>query len=458
MKISYPISFSRNLFVIPVGKEFSLPDDEVLLLYSPFARRCTLIGRDVAEQLEAMLRGAEPSPEIRSLYDAMYRDAESQLAKSRIFHPDDYIRMSILPTFKCNFACSYCYSRHGRKNQTITIDLLRRGIDYFLRPGRSSSKFVLFISGGGEPLMAWEQLKYAVEYSRAKAAENQYDLEIMEICNGSCITEEIIDFLKSSRVNICISFEILEQLQNVHRGHYSQVKRNILLMMERGLIPSFNATITPRSVNLMSDMILEAAKTFPAVRNIMFEPMTAHDGFSSLSEMTIFYSDFLREFPRAEATAEQVGISLNTSILDDFNRTAERHCQGKLCLTPNGDFTICNCASSPEEKRFRKCCYGKIGESSGVEFDQSKFSGLMKVNLYSNPRCGECFAKWHCAGGCMSKTDAYSSEEMDVYCNYYRSHIKLLLLGDLDRQIRKSAGCGLEEFIRRHFCGEAAKK
>lgn len=458
MKTSYSKLFSENLFIIPVGREFSLPDDELLLLYSPFAHQCTLVKRNVAEQLEGMLQGADCAPEIRALYDAMHRDAEPLLAKSRIFHPDDYIRMSILPTFKCNFSCSYCYSRHGRKNQTISIDLLKRGIDYFLRPGRSSSKFVLFISGGGEPLMAWEQLKYAVEYSRTKAKENKYELEIMEICNGSCITEEIIDFLRNNHVNVCISFEILEQLQNHHRGHYSQVKKNILLMIERGLIPSFNSTITPQSVNFMSGMILEAAKTFSAVRNIMFEPMTAHDGFSSLNEMQRFYSDFLREFPLAKETAEQRGISLNTSILDDFHRTAERHCQGKLCLTPNGDFTICNCASSPEEKRFNRCCYGMISEPTGIKFNLPHFSELINVNLYSNSRCGKCFAKWHCAGGCMSKTDAYSSEEMDVYCNYYRSHIRLLLLGDLDKQMRKSIGYSLAEFIKRQFDDEAAKK
>lgn len=457
MKTSYPKLSSQNLFVIPVGKEFSLPENEVMLLYSPFARQCTLIKQDTAEQLEGMLRGANSSAEIQSLYNAMHRDAEPFLEKSRISHPDDYIRMSILPTFKCNFACSYCYSRHGRKNQTISIEQLRRGIDYFLRPGRHSSKFVLFISGGGEPLLAWEQLKYAVEYSRSKARMNKYDLEIMEICNGSCITEEVIDFLKKNEVNICISFEILEQLQNNHRGHYSQVKQNILLMIERGLIPSFNATITPQSVNFMRDMVLESAKTFPAVRSIMFEPMTAHDGFSSVNEMAIFYSDFLREFPLAKAAAEQEGIMLNTSILDDFHRTAERHCQGKLCLTPNGDFTICNCASSPEEKRFSKCCYGKVSEKDGAEFDLAKFSELTHINLYLNSLCGECFAKWHCAGGCMSKTDAYSPEEMNVYCNYYRSHIKQLLLGDLDMQLKKAMGYGLAEFIDREICGKAEK-
>ena len=442
----------KNIFPIPVGERWGYSTDNLYLLYSPFTRQTTLVDKGMAHRLECVASGHTiPDDEATSVFNTLYADAASQLSKSRIRHPDDYVRMSIIPTHSCNFTCSYCYSRKGRRNESISVEHLRLAINYFLRERQFNKKFFLFISGGGEPLMAWDQLKFAIEYSRAKALEHGYSLEIMEICNGSLLTEEVIDFLKKHHVNLCISFEILEELQNIHRGHYSLVREKIGLLLQKKLYPSFNATITPESVHHLSEMIEEVSRQYPGVRNVMFEPFTAVDGFVSLEKMQDFYDSFLTEFTKAKQLADALDIQLNTSILDDFNRVAERHCQGKLCLTPAGCFTICHSATSPLEKQFAKCVYGEVSTTKGLVFDQRKFEGLMNVNVYSRKECETCFAKWHCGGGCMNKLASYRPEEMAIYCSYYRKHILSLLLHDLELQITQLTGSSLAQFLQTNF-------
>ena len=70
--------------------------------------------------------------------------------------PRDIDNMVILPNYKCNFNCSYCYAAKGRSNEEMDVETLDSAMDWFLDKNRIPEKdLYIFIVGGGEPLKSW---------------------------------------------------------------------------------------------------------------------------------------------------------------------------------------------------------------------------------------------------------------------------------------------------------------
>lgn len=456
--MAYKNLIKNNIFPIPVGDKLGYQAETIYLLYAPLAEEYTLVDHECVENLKKVAdnNGGDAPSDIIELYNRLNVVSNEKLKKSIITHPDNYTKMSIMPTARCNFACNYCYSAHGRSAATIPNEVIKNALDYFLRPRSRHCKYTLFISGGGEPMLVFDKLQNIVTYAQTLTNTNGDQLDIMVISNGSLIREEHAKFFKQHQVCVCVSFEITESLQNMHRGHYDVVRNNIFKLLTAGVIPSINATITPQSVSQMSEMIEEVAAEFPGIKEVMFEPVTPVAGFSSNQEMELFYDKFIEGFRDAKAKAGQLNINLNTSILDNLNRLALRHCQGKLCLTPQGTFSICHTVTSPLEKKYDSYCYGEV-KKNGVFFDIDKFLQLQKINVNAFPRCKDCFAKWHCGGGCMSKVAAYNEAQMNIYCRYYRKHLLFLLLEKLNENMIAATGESLSSFIQKQMRNKVKK-
>lgn len=416
------------------------------ILYSPFTHSCSLIAAEEKSKLEAALENGTLTAQHYPEYAALLNIDSIKAKLTRVLSPDQYTTMSLLPTYCCNFKCSYCYSAKGRDKTKISKDNIDTALTYFLRASENKATRKLFISGGGEPLTAWQEVQYSVLKAEALAAMNGLPLEVIIISNGSLLSTDIIEFFIHHNLHLCISFEITQQAQQLSRGHWEQVNAKIRQCIDAGLIPSINTTITPQNVQFLPDMITELLTFFPEIKFVTFEPVTPNNGFESVEAMRTFYQTFMSEFSMARRRCEGTGLDINSTIIDNMKRVAVRHCQGKLCVTPSGSYTICHCASSPKESRYAKCIYGQITDGK-VEFDLQRFHELQDINMLHRNECQHCFAKWNCGGGCMSKFDAYPPEQQEEYCRYYREHLKQLLLEEIDAACIKLRGKSLQELI-----------
>lgn len=434
-----------KIFIIPID---NLLDNKssYSLLYSPFVHGCTIISSEEKERIEQAKEEGSLTAENFPEYAPLLSFNPEKVEKTHIHTPEQYTAMSILPTYKCNFKCSYCYSAGGRDKKTISTESADTALEYFLRESSNKALRTLFISGGGEPLTAYPELVHIVKKARFLANTNKLKLEIIIITNGSLLKGEVIEFCKQHHLRVCVSFEIAEKAQALSRGNWHLVNENIKNCIRAGLIPSINATITPQNVCFLPDMVNHLLTCLPEIKFVTFEPVTPNEGFTCTAEMRSFYDAFMREFGEARKRAGDSGININTTIMDNMKRVAYRHCQGKLCLTPAATYTICHCASSPKETRYHKCVYGKI-ENNEVSFDLDKFKSLQNLNALNREKCLSCYARWNCGGGCMSKMDAYPEEQQDEYCNYYREHLKRLLLDEVNENCLKLYKTPLRDLI-----------
>lgn len=452
--MQYANLIKNDIFPIPVGNEFGKNSDEFNLVYSPLTDKAVLVTREYLRLMEEYLSHAENRntlPEdvveaMSSLTDFENRKKPAPLADD----PDTYTRMAILPNNVCNFKCSYCYSAHGRSGKVITKELLKGSLDHFIDNKRISAdnKLAISILGGGEPMLSWELVRFIIEYSNERSSRMGFrGIDINLVTNGSIFTQEMIDVFKKYKVPISISFEILEEIQNLQRGHYEKVSNNIRWIISEGIRPQLRACITHENISLMKRMIDEVLNKFPGTREVMMEYVTDPDRMTDPLEVRAFYQQYLDNFFEAHDYAAEHGLLLDCSAYRNFNLLIQRFCPGDNTLTAYGEISVCSRIGAPADAGYSESIYGKVNEDGMVDIDRKKFNHLIGLNVHHYPQCASCWAKWHCAGGCMVHKYLYSQAIRDEICLYMRNFCKRMLLRNLDKEYRENCGMSLKEAV-----------
>ncbi len=394
------------------------------ILYSPIARCMAVVerGQDIC---------SHPTLQALTEYVPMAQ-------QKRVRKPEDYTLLTILPNNTCNFACSYCYSAAGRNRSVLDVEKMTAAIDYFIdtKPEGFSKALSISFMGGGEPMLSWENVKQGILHAKQRAVEKGLRLNISVITNGSIANEECILFFLQNRVNVSVSFEILEDVQNAQRKNFDLVRGNIRRLCEANVPVQINATITPLNVDRMQEMLATAMLDFPKVDSLMFEPATGEDIYGTTERLRQFYAAYLDGFGRCLAMADEHGISLTSFALLRTVFPIERACPGELCVTADGYISGCYCVGSPREPLFEQTQYGQV-KGGHVLLDIGKFEALIGENVYTKAECKECEARWNCGGGCYHQYHSYSPPLREEVCLFTRAFVEMVVKHRVERHLRR---------------------
>ena len=114
----------------------------------------------------------------------------------------------------------------------------------------------------------------------------------------------------------------------------------------------------------------------------------------------------MKEFLRANKIADEHTIKLAYSglRLGGLTSTFCGACGSNFSLTPHGDVTSCFEVTEKEDPRSAIFFYGTWkNEEKEFEFRQENLDFLKSFNVQNISYCGDCIAKWHCAGDCLAK-------------------------------------------------------
>lgn len=440
---------TTEIYDIPIGDYVGLPETAIYIVYSPLSDELILASEEDVLSIKRYLEEDAPvNDELKELIDEfLYKDIPTVAPVPDVTL---FTKLSLLPNYTCNFACSYCYSSLGRSSQEIEWDKVKSTLDYFIDEHRIPlSPLSLFISGGGEPLVSWKTItRRTIEYAHSRAEQKGFPLHTSIITNGSLLTEEIASVLQKNHCSVCVSFEVLEDLQNIQRHYYDKVHKNIEMLGKIGLTTLLNSTITPLSVVRMVEMVRVVAERYPFVSQYTMEPVTGTEYFSSPQAIHDFYDSFYDNYLAAKKIAKETNINLRFTFDDALRDNVMRHCPGKFCLTPQGTISICHLVSSPKEERYAKCIYGLVGNNGRVQLNESQFKQLYNNNLFSSRKCDKCFARWSCGGECMTRNDTYPPEYMKEVCSFNRRFIRHLLIERIEQSVLEETGQTLKEYVR----------
>ncbi len=166
----------------------------------------------------------------------------------------------IVPTLRCNLSCIYCHASSvdaGRQGFDMSKTTAKQVVDFIFE---SPSKSITIEFQGGEPLMAYELVKFITLYARKKAKIFDKDLNLSLVSNLTLMDPQKLNFFIKNRVSICTSLDGPEHLHNKNRpynsgaGSYSEVVKWIKYIKEeykkRNIRENVNALLTTTSFSL----------------------------------------------------------------------------------------------------------------------------------------------------------------------------------------------------------------
>lgn len=164
-----------------------------------------------------------------------------------------FSNIGFILTDDCNFNCSYCLQR--REYKYMRRSTIEKAVAFFY-PFLEENSIVVF--GGGEPLLAFDNIKYAVSlFSNLKQSDKK-NLTYTLTTNGSLLTAETLAFFNSHEFNLMISFDGTSQEITREPGSLEYIQQ-LLYQFQNGAYPRIklttNSVFTPQTIGRLTESL-----------------------------------------------------------------------------------------------------------------------------------------------------------------------------------------------------------
>ena len=168
------------------------------------------------------------------------------------------------PSRKCNLNCKYCFKESEYLgNEQLTFEAAKEAIDFLVdKYAPCASKYVIDLSGSGEPLLQLDLVKQIVEYCKKKRNEICKNIEVMFCTNLTLLTPEIAEYLDNEPAIILGTSIDGDQITNDNnrvyvngKGTYDDIVKGLKMFKNKKL--GLAVTITPlnQDVDLIYDYL-----------------------------------------------------------------------------------------------------------------------------------------------------------------------------------------------------------
>ncbi len=313
----------------------------------------------------------------------------------------------------CNLRCRYCFAQtgdFGMKRSLMDSETARKAIDFVIEKSANRRNIEIDFFGG-EPLMAWQTVKDAVEYAKEQGALHNKNFRFTITTNGLLLNDEIIDYINQEMSNVVLSIDGRQEINDRMRpainggGSYDILLPKMQkLVQQRSRDKDYyvRGTYTAYNLDFCHD-VLDIYKN--GFDQISIEPVSAPEGCGyelSEKDLPCLQNEYWKLADKM-LELEQKGEYLN---FFHFNVDLEqgpcvikrlRGC-GAGCeyvaITPEGDIYPCH--------QFVGIKEFKMGNILDGDFNREKTASFSKISIYSREECRDCWARFYCSGGCSA--------------------------------------------------------
>ena len=219
----------------------------------------------------------KPIPDLIDIISNKYRSKKSFINEFTSLH-------IFVVSLRCDHTCHYCQVSRVSEDQN-KYDMSKSDIDIAISHMlRSKSDHVTMEFQGGEPLLAFDKIKYGV--GKAKELNKKYNKEItFVICtNLVSVTKEILNFCKEHNILISTSYDGPQYIHDKNRlytkgSSHKKVLKGIDL--SRKILGHDRVSALMTTTNLTLDYPLEIIDDYykNGFRNIFLRPISPY-GFA----------------------------------------------------------------------------------------------------------------------------------------------------------------------------------
>lgn len=314
----------------------------------------------------------------------------------------------------CNLACKYCFAEegeyHGRRAM-MSFEVGKKALDFLV--ANSGSRVNLEVDFfGGEPLMNWDVVKQLVEYGRSLEEPNHKKFRFTLTTNGVLLNDEIMEYLNKEMSNVVLSLDGRKEVNDRMRpfrtgkGSYDLIVPKFQKLAESRNQSNYyvRGTFTRDNLDFSEDVKHFADLGF---KQMSIEPVVGpeEDPYSireeDLPKIMEEYDKLALEYIKREK--EGRGFNFFHFMIDlTGGPCVTKRLVGcgsgteYLAVTPEGDLYPCHQFVGMEQFKMGDVDTGVVKDDIRCNFEN--------CNVYSKPKCKECWAKFYCSGGCVANS------------------------------------------------------
>lgn len=308
------------------------------------------------------------------------------------FDEVNYEQLYLAVSESCNFRCKYCRQQKSHVLANMSLDEIKYAIDTFLSVSKSPKSVVFF---GGEPLLNFEGIRYAIEYIRTLNPNISFSMVI----NGSLCKPEIASYFAQNNVEVIVSLDGPKEIHNASRlnlngkSTYQEALKGYLNLKEAGCVTGITTVIGPHNENQFDELINWAIELAPNSLGFCLPHGDKSNYAMGLTSFEKVHKEMLRAFNifhKKGIYLVQIEQKLKAFILGCSIPFECKACGKRLVACKGAKFGICEGAITKSEYFF-----------SDVHKLKSCVKEYKKTSPYYIQSCRSCIAYRICGGSCV---------------------------------------------------------
>lgn len=319
----------------------------------------------------------------------------------------------------CNLRCKYCFADEGAYHsvrETMSFEVAKSAIDFLLE--NSGNRKVLEVDFfGGEPLMNFDVVKRTVYYAKAEAEKRGKRFLFTTTTNGLLLDDETIRFLNEEMENVVLSLDGRKEVHDAVRktvngkGSFDAVIEKIKKFVRcRGDKHYYvRGTFTAKNLDFSKDVLFLADEGFDSisVEPVVTDIPELQIREEHLPQIEREYEALCDEYVKREAEGKgfhffHFNIDLEGGPCLSKRVSACGAGNEYFSVVPNGDIYPCHQFAGDRKWRMGNVTEGTLDGTIRKQFAQSC--------LFTRKKCGDCFAKFICSGGCNANNYHYNGD------------------------------------------------
>lgn len=391
----------ENIFLVPFEDKF--------LLHAPLHGVSSLLNAGVAGEIRESLAAGKvngASALARPLIEALLLPASVSFSRTGEFAPS---QVRLLTTNDCNLRCLYCAPDAGLGDRSyMPVEICELSLRYqadVVRRNRYDALEVYYL--GGEPFVAWDLVQFCDETGRRLAGE--LGVRFGSACTSNAFLSE--DQARWVARHLSLVMVSLDGPADIHdhyrltqsgRGTHDVVTRTLHIFEAERLPYVLRCSVDDFMAERLPEIVEYFCQEFkPAAINI--EPLYS-EGRCRRSRLKLPEpAAFVRAVVSAGRIARQhrVKLKLNTANVEHLGESNCGVCEDSFTVSPDGVVSTCCGANHRRSPQVADYAIGEVDVAAKtVRIAPSRVERVRSYKVSNIPRCRNCFAKYHCSGGC----------------------------------------------------------
>ncbi|MDD4571093.1 MAG: thioether cross-link-forming SCIFF peptide maturase [Clostridia bacterium] len=324
----------------------------------------------------------------------------------------------------CDLRCAYCFASTGSfggKRLNMPLEVATAAIDYLLE--NSADRRTLEVDFfGGEPLMNIDVVMVTVAY--AKEQEKQYNKQIRFTFTTNCVslTPEISKWAFANGIKVILSHDGRKKVHDAMRvfadgsGSYDIVTANIRKHLKNDPRETYyvRGTFTALNKDFTNDILHWLDLGF---KHISMEPAVEKYGNRAFKEADLdtVRKEYWRLTKLYDAKREMgegfdffhfnIDVEHGPCLPKRLTGCGAGHAY--MVVTPEGELYPCHQFVGREQYRLGSLSEGVVKTDIVEKF--------RNAHVYNKEKCRECWARFHCSGGCHANADLFNEDILKPY-------------------------------------------